>query len=139
VILTRTPLAARPALANDWRIACALVALAAVVWAMVTVSEAETPWVWIQNNAELVVLGLAALPLTLLVLRPDQAIAGLVAVTVLVLWNVYWLVRDYVEQVSGIDPSKRVTELVCVALVFLACVVAQARSLRARTVEPVGQ
>ena len=139
VILTRTPLGTRGRVVNDWRIACAFVVLASVVLAMVTVSEAETPWVWIQNNAELVVLGLAALPLTLLVLRTDQAIAGLVAMALLAFWNIYWLVRDYGQQLSGIDPPKRMTEIVCVVLILLACVVAQARALRASTAEPVGQ
>jgi hypothetical protein len=139
LILTRSPLAGRVSLRNDWRIGCALVVLASIVVAMVTVSEAETPWVWIENNAELVVLGLTALALTLLVLRRDQAIAGLVALAVLAYWMFFYLVRDYLDQQSGIDPPKRMTEIVCVVLVVLACVVAQAPSLRTPAANPVAQ
>jgi hypothetical protein len=136
VVLIRSPLAGRPALRSDWRIACALVALAAVVVAMSTVSEAETPWIWIENNVALVLLGLAVLPLTLLVLRSDQAVAGLIAVILSALWVIYFLVLDYVQQQSGIEPPKRMTEIVCIVLAVAACVVAQAGSLRSSAGEP---
>jgi hypothetical protein len=130
VLLTRTPLGTRATIVNDWRGLFGLVALGSVVVAMVTVSEAETPWVWIQNNSGLVVLGLAALPLTLLVLRTDQAVAGLVAVTVLAFWLMYYFVRDYVQQLTGIEPGTRMTEIVCLLLTLAACYLAQVRGLR---------
>jgi hypothetical protein len=127
VILTRTPFGTRATISTDWRIACALVVLACVVVAMATVSEAQTPWVWIENNAGLVVFGLVALGLTLLRLRADQAVAGLVAVTVLGFWLLYFWVQDSLQQFSGIDPPKRMTEIVCVVLALCACCAAQAR------------
>jgi hypothetical protein len=130
VIMTRTPLGTRAAIVNDWRIVWALVVLACVVVSMVTLSEAETPWVWIENNSGPVVVGLAALPLTLLVLRTDQAVAGLVAVTVLAFWLLYYLVRDYVQQLTGIEPGTRMTEIVCLLLAVAVCYLAQVRALR---------
>jgi hypothetical protein len=129
VILTRTPFGTRGTISNDWRIVCALVVLASAVVAMATVSEAESLWVWIENNAAPVVFGLVALGLTLFRLRADQAVAGLVAVAVLGFWLLYFLVQDYVQQFSGIDPPKRMTEIVCVVLALLACWAAQARSV----------
>jgi hypothetical protein len=129
VILTRTPFGTRATISTDWRIACALVVLACVVVAMATVSEAQTPWVWIENNAGLVVFGLVALGLTLLRLRADQAVAGLVAVTVLGFWLLYFWIQDSLQQFSGIDPPKRMTEIVCVVLALCACCAAQARSV----------
>ena len=56
---------------------------------------------WIENNAAVVVLGLAALLLTLLALRSDQAVAGLVAVTVLAFWLLYFLVDATCTSVQG--------------------------------------
>jgi hypothetical protein len=138
VILTRTAIGTRAAMVNDWRIVYPLVVLSSVVVAMVTVSEAETPWIWIENNSEPVVLGLAALPLTLLVLRAEQAVAGLVAVTVLAVWMLYYLFRDYVLQQTGIEPGTRMTEIVCVLLALAACYLAQVRALRGpAATEPV--
>jgi hypothetical protein len=139
VVLTRTPIGTRPALANDWRIGAALVALGAVVVAMATVSEAESPWIWLENNAELIVLGVAGLALTLTRLRRDQALAGLVAVSVLGYWLLYYMIRDYVEQYSGIEPSERMTEILCVVVTLLACFAAQATTVlrpAATTSEP---
>jgi hypothetical protein len=127
VVLTRTPFGTRGTIANDWQIVCALVVLVSVVVAMAAVSEAETPWVWIENNAAPVTLGVLALGLTLLRLRADQAVAGLVALAVLSFWLLYFLVQDYVQQFSGIDPPTRRTEIVCLVLTLLACCVAQAR------------
>jgi hypothetical protein len=129
VMLTRTPFGTRGTIATDWQVACALVVLVCAVVAMATVSKAETPWVWIENNAAPVVLGVAALGLTLFRLRADQAVAGLVAVAVMGFWVLYFLVQDYVQQFSGIDPPTRRTEIVCVVLALLACCVAQARSV----------
>jgi hypothetical protein len=132
VVLTRSSLAGRPGIVRNWRLACALVAVIAVAVAASTVSEAGDPWAWLANNAELVVLGLAALAVTLLRLRPDQAVAGIIAVTVLGFWLVYFLARDYVEQRVGIPSSTRRTEIVCVLVVVLACGVASLGTLRAR-------
>jgi hypothetical protein len=129
VVLTRTPFGTRGTIANDWQIVCALVVLVSVVVAMAAVSEAETPWVWIENNAAPVTLGVLALGLTLLRLRADQAVAGLVALAVLSFWLLYFLVQDYVQQFSGIDPPTRRTEIVCLVLTLLACCAAQARSV----------
>jgi hypothetical protein len=129
VILVRTPFSTRGTIANDWQIGCALVVLVSVVVAMVGVSEAETPWIWIQNNAAPVALAVLALGLTLFRLRSDQAVAGLVAVGVLGFWILWFLVQDYVQQFSGIEPSTRRTEIVCVGLTLFACCVAQARSV----------
>jgi lipopolysaccharide export LptBFGC system permease protein LptF len=78
-----------------------------------------------------VILALAALAVTLLQPRADQALAGLVAVTVLAFWLVYFFVLDHVQQESGIPQSTRRTEIVCVLVVVGACAVASAGSLRA--------
>jgi hypothetical protein len=129
VILTRTPFGTRATITNDWQIGCALVVLVSAVVAMATVSEAETPWVWIENNAAPVTFGVLALGLTLFRLRADQAVAGLAAVAVLGFWLLYFMVQDYVQQFSGIEPSTRRTEIVCLVLALLACCVAQGRSL----------
>jgi hypothetical protein len=134
VMLTRTPFGARGTIATDWQIACALVVLVCAVVAMATVSEADTPWVWIENNAAPLVLGVAALGLTLFRLRADQAVAGLVAVAMMGFWVLYFLVQDYVQQFSGIDPATRRTQIICVVLALLACGAAQARSVRRPTV-----
>jgi hypothetical protein len=133
VLLTRTPFGTRGRIANDWQIVCALVVLVSAVVAMATVFEAESPWVWIGNNAAPVTLGVLALGLTLFRLSRDQAVAGLVAVAVLGFWLLYFLVQDYVQQSSGIDRSSRRTEIVCVVLALLACTAAQARSARRPT------
>ena len=133
VVLSRTPFGMRGTIARDWQLVCALVVLVSVVVAMATVSGAESLWVWIGNNAAPVTLGVLALGLTLFRLRRDQAVAGLVAVSVLGFWLLYFLVQDYVQQFSGIDPATRRTEIVCVVLALLACATAQGRSLRSGT------
>jgi hypothetical protein len=133
VMLTRTPFGARGTIATDWQIACALVVLVCAVVAMATVSEADTPWVWIENNAAPLVLGVPALGLTLFRLRADQAVAGLVAVATMGFWVLYFLVQDYVQQFSGIDPATRRTQIICVVLALFACGAAQARSVRRST------
>ena len=48
----------------------------------------------------------------------------------LAFWLIFYLVRDYSQQRTGIDQPTRMTEIVCVVLAVLACVVAQARALR---------
>jgi hypothetical protein len=136
VLLMRTPFGTRGTVVHDWRIGCALVALASVVVAMAAVSEAESTWVWIQNNAGLVLLGLISLGLTLVQLRVDQAVAGLVAVAVLGFWLLYFMIQDYQQQFSGIDPSERKTEIICVVLALVACCAAQARTFSRPTAAP---
>jgi hypothetical protein len=128
--VTRSGLGVKAAARADWGIVCALVVVVCLVVAMAGVSAAENPWVWLRNNAGLLLLGLAALPPCLLRLRRDQAVAGLVAVTVLAFWLVYFFVDDYVRQYSGIEPSTRRTEIVCVVLIVVACYVAQVRGPR---------
>jgi hypothetical protein len=139
VVLIRSPLAGWTGIRTDWRLACALAAVVAVAVASSAVSEAENPWIWIQNNVGLVILGLAALAVTVVRLRADQAVAGVIAVTVLGFWLVYFLVRDYVQQDTGIPRSTRQIEIICVAVVVAASAVANAgglRGLRARAPEP---
>jgi hypothetical protein len=130
VILTRTPFGTRGTIATDWQMACALAVLVSVVVAMAGVTEAASLWVWIQNNAAPVTLGVLALALTLFRLRRDQAVAGLVGLTVLAIWLLYFLVQDYVQQFSGIEPATRRTEIICVIIVLIACVAAQGRTVR---------
>jgi hypothetical protein len=86
-----------------------------------------------------VTLGVLALGLTLFRLHRDQAVAGLVAVGVLGFWLLYFLIQDYVQQSSGIDPPTRRTEIVCVVLALLACGAAQARSVRRPTATAAGR
>src|SRR3954447_25405620 len=74
--VTRSGLGVRAAARADRGIVCALVVVVCLVVAMAGVSAAGNPWVWLRNNAGLLLLGLAALPQCLLRLRRDQAVAG---------------------------------------------------------------
>lgn len=129
VVLTRSPLAGRPAPRRDWRLACALVVLVSAAVSVGSVS-ATNGWDWLQGAVGPVVLGLAALAVTVLRVRRDQAVAGLVAVVVLGFWLAYLLVAERAQQPAGIAPGDRPTQLVGVVLAVGACAVASAGVIR---------
>ena len=130
VVLTRSPLAGRPTLRADWRVACALVVVACALWFLASGPEADTvPW-WVALYIGTLLLGAAALPITLLWLRSDQRIAALIAVTLFALWTLYWAVRELVDPQLGLEQSVLRVEIIATVLTVLACVAAQAGPAR---------
>ena len=131
VVLTRSQLAERGTVRTDWRVACALVVVACVVWFLVSGPEADTVSWWFALYVGTLVLGAAALPITLLWLRSDQRVAALVALTLFALWTLYWAVRELVDPQLGLEPTVLRVEIVSVVLTLLACFAAQAGPSRA--------
>jgi hypothetical protein len=130
VVLARSSLAERAPVRTDWRVACALVVAACVVWFLVSGPETDTlPW-WIAMYEGTLLLGAAALPVTLLWLRSDQRMSALVAITLFGLWSAYFIVRELVDPELDVDPSVWRVELVTVVLTLLACWAAQAGQAR---------
>ena len=130
VVLTRSSLAGRAPVRSDWRVACALVVAACAVWFLVAGPETYTvPW-WIALYEGTLLLGAAALPVTLLWLRSDQRTAALVAITLFGLWSAYFIVRELVDPKLDVDASVWRVELVSVVLTLLACWAAQAGQAR---------
>jgi hypothetical protein len=130
VVLTRSSLAGRAPVRSDWRVACALVVAACAVWFLVAGPETYTvPW-WIALYEGTLLLGAAALPVTLLWLRSDQRTAALVAITLFGLWSAYFIVRELVDPHLDADASVWRVELVTVVLTLLACWAAQAGQAR---------
>jgi hypothetical protein len=125
VVLVRSPLAGRSPVRTDWRVACALVVVACVVWFMVSGPEADYPAYWVALYEGTLLLGGAALAVTLLWFRSGQRVAALVAITLFGLWSIYWIVREILLSELGIEPSVAKVELVGVVLMLLACYVAQ--------------
>jgi hypothetical protein len=138
VVLTRSPLAGRPLVRTDWRVACALVVVACVVWFLAVGPETSTRSWWFALHEGTLLLGAAALPVTLLWLRADQRTAALVAITLFGAWSAYFIVRELVELELGYEPSVWQAELVGVVLTLLACFAAQlgpARRAAAATID----
>jgi hypothetical protein len=133
----RSALAGRAPLRTDWRVACALVVVACVVWFLVAGPEPDTSrWWWFALYEGTLLLGVAALPITLLWLRAEQRIAALVAITLFGAWSVYFIVREIVAPQLGYESSVWVVELVSVVLTVLACYAAQAGPARRETATP---
>ena len=123
----------------DWRVACALVVVACVVWFLASGPEADTvPW-WVAHYVGTLLLGAAALPITLLWLRSDQRIAALIAVTLFALWTLYWAVRELVDPQLGLEQSVLRVEIIGAVLTVLACFAAQAGPARAPSAGPSDQ
>jgi hypothetical protein len=126
VLLVRTPLAGRPPVRTDWRIACALVVVACVLWFVVSgpeIYEGADWWFAVYEGTFL--LGGAALAVTLLWLTSAQRVAALVGITLFGLWPIYWIVREMRTSEFGTEPSVLAVELTGVVLTLLACFVAQ--------------
>ena len=136
---TRSPLAGRPPVRTDWRVACALVVVACAVWFLVAGPETDTAAWWLALYEGTLLLGAAALPVTLLWLRSDQRTAALVAITLFGLWSAYFIVRELVDPQLDVDPSVWRVELVSVVLTLLACFAAQAGPARAPSAGPSDQ
>jgi hypothetical protein len=136
VVLTRSPVSGRPTVRTDWRVACALVVGACVLWFLAAGPDTDTGSWWFALYEGTLLLGAAALPITLLWLRTDQRIAALVAITLFGAWSVYFIVRELVAPELDVDPSVWRVELVTVVLTLLACWIAQAGPARAPAAEP---
>ncbi|WP_305852290.1 caspase, EACC1-associated type [Blastococcus sp. PRF04-17] len=125
VILSRPPLAGRPGARADWRVACALVVVACVLWFLASGPETHAPSYWLAVYEGTFLLGGAALAVTLLWLSSGQRVAALVGITLFGLWSVYWIVRELQTQDLGIEEPVLQTELIGVLLTLLACYAAQ--------------
>jgi hypothetical protein len=139
VVLIRSPLAGRASVRTDWRVACALVVAASVAWFVVSGPETYTlPW-WIALYEGTLLLGAAALAITLSWFRWEQRVAALVAITLFGLWSAYFIVRELQRSELGYESSVWEVELVGVVLILLSCYVAQvgpARRPSATSPEP---
>jgi hypothetical protein len=135
---TRGPLAGRPNLRADWRVACAVVVVAAALVSLVYGPETFTVPAWISASVGTLLLAAVALPLTLVRLRADQRVAALVAVTVFGVWLVFFPVRELLTDspVLGLEDSVWVARVVGVVLTLLACVAAQAGRAAATSPDP---
>jgi hypothetical protein len=125
LVLIRSSVAGRPTVRAGWRVACALVVVAAAVWELVAGPETFSVSEWFSAYIGTLILAAAALPLTLLRLRGDQRTAGLVVITLFGLWSVYFPVQELVAPRLYLESSVWLTEIVSVALTLLACFVAQ--------------
>jgi hypothetical protein len=126
VLLVRTPLGSRSPVRTDWRIACAFVVVACVLWFVVSGPEVYdgADW-WVALYEGTFLLGGAALVVTLLWFDPAQRVAALVGITLFGLWPVYWIAREMRTSESGTEPSVLEAELIGVVLTLLACFLAQ--------------
>jgi hypothetical protein len=129
--LTGSSLAARVSVSRDWRTLCALVVVVCVGVSVVAQPEAADVWGWLQLNAGVVILGPAALAVAGLRLREDQRGAALVALGVLVVWTLYFPLRELAAPTLGIEPAVWVVEIVTVVLIAAACCTAQLGPRRA--------
>lgn len=125
VVLTRSALSGRPLVRTDWRVACALVVVACLVWFLVSGPDVDAGSWWFALYEGTLLLGAVALAITVVWLRADQRIAALVAVTIFGLWSAYFIVRELVQPQLGFESSVWEVELVGVVLTMLACYVAQ--------------
>jgi hypothetical protein len=135
VAATRGPLAGRPALRADWRVACAVLVLVAALLSLVYGPETYSAPEWIGAAVGTLLLAAVALPLTLLQLRADQRLAALVAVVLFGVWLVWFPLSELVTESPrlGLEPSVWVARIVGVVLTLLACFLAQAGSARSPT------
>ena len=125
VVLVRPPLAGRARLRTDWRVACAIVVVACVLWFVVSGPDADGAARWISFYEGTFLLGGAALAGTLLWLSSEQRVAALVGLTLFGLWSIYWIVREIGEDNFGFEPGVSQAELIGVVVTLLACYVAQ--------------
>jgi hypothetical protein len=127
VAAIRGPLAGRPTLRADWRVACAVLVVTAAVLSLAYGPETYSAPEWIAGALGTLLLAAVALPLTLLRLRADQRLAALVAVTLFAVWLAYFPVSELLAESSrlGLEPSVWVARVAGVVLTLLACVAAQ--------------
>jgi hypothetical protein len=132
VVVTSAPLAGRPVLRGDWRVACALVVVAGTVLSLELGPDTYTVPDWIAASVGTLLLGMVALPITLAWLQSEQRRAALVAVTLFCLWLVYFPISELVAEYPrlGLDPSVWVGRIVGVGLALAACFAAQAGASR---------
>jgi hypothetical protein len=136
VVLMRSPLAGRAPVRTDWRVACGLVVVACVVWFLGSGPETSTlPW-WIALYEGTLLLGAAALVITLSWFRREQRVATLVAISIFGLWSVYFIVRELQRPELGYESSVWEAELVGVVLILLSCYVAQIGPARRPSASP---
>jgi hypothetical protein len=136
VVLIRPPLAGRAPVRTDWRVACALVVAGSVVWFLVSGPETSAlPW-WIALYEGTLLLGAAALAITLSWFRSEQRVAALVAITLFGLWSAYFIVRELRESLLEFESSVWEVELVGVVLMLLSCYLAQIGPARRPSASP---
>lgn len=131
VVLTRSPVAGRPAPRTDWRLVCALVVAACLVWAIASGPETDSVPEWTAAYAAPLLLAGVALPITLLWLTAEQRIAALVAVTLFGAWLLSLVARELVDPQLGLETSVYGMWIAGIVLVLLACVTAQTGAARA--------
>jgi hypothetical protein len=136
VVLVRSALAGRAPVRTDWRIASALVVVGSVLWYLVAGPESDYPAWWVALYEGTLLLGGAALTVTLLWLDSAQRIAALVGITIFGLWSVYWIVREIQTNALGIELSVSQTALTGVVLMVVACYVAQIGPARQPSATP---
>lgn len=139
VVLVRSPLRGGATVRTDWRVACAFVVAACLLWFLVSGPPADTvPW-WVALYVGTLLLGAAALPITLLWLRSEQRVAALVAITIFGAWTAYFGIRELVDPQIGLEPSVARAHVICVVLTLLACVAAQTGPARVTSAGRSGQ
>jgi hypothetical protein len=138
VLLARSSLSGRAPLRRDWRVACGFLVVACTGVFLVAGPETETATGWLATHVGTLLLGAAALPVTLLWLRPEQRTAALVAVVHFGLWSVYFPVQEIVAPRLYLETSVWLTEIVCAVLILLGCCAAQAGPARTALQETSG-
>ena len=108
-----------------------------MVWTLVVVGclgasigtgvEESTVAGWLAKNAGALVLAAAALPLPLLRFDRDQWLAGLVAISLLGAWTVFFPARALLSSSSQFDPERPGAGvlLACTVVTVAVCFVAQ--------------